>query len=85
MSEHWNPQRKAALLAAIDYELLSIGEVRARFALSDEELAWRRDVAAHGVLALRSTRLQIYRDPAGTPKRPGGIAAIRIAAERKDR
>ena len=60
----WSPQRKAALLLALDYALLSEAEVGNRFWVSDEELAaWRRDLGAYGVPGLRSTRLQIYRDP----------------------
>ena len=59
----WTPQRKAVLLLAIDYQLLSVAESLERFALTEEELAsWRRALGRHGVPGLRATRLQIYRD-----------------------
>jgi hypothetical protein len=60
-TDRWSPQRKAVLLLAIDYDLLSIAEASIRFAVSNEELAaWRRQFGRHGVPAMRSTRLQLY-------------------------
>jgi hypothetical protein len=58
---HWTPQRKIALLLAIDYELLSPAEALERFTLSSEELAsWRRLLTKAGLPAMRSTRLQFF-------------------------
>jgi hypothetical protein len=60
-TNRWSPQRKTALLLALDYDLLSIAEARTRFDLSKEELAsWRRQLGAAGTPAMRSTRLQLY-------------------------
>lgn len=61
MDDHWSPQRKTALLLAIDYRLIAPDEAGARFSLSAEELdSWRREQRAHGLGGLRVTRLQCY-------------------------
>lgn len=70
IAERWSPHRKAALLLALDYDLLTSEEVTSRFELSSEELAtWRRDLAAYGVGGLRSTRVQIYQEHRRVPGR----------------
>lgn len=57
----WSPQRKAALLLALDYDLISLKEAGARFVLSPDEVeSWRRQLSRAGVRALRSTRLQHF-------------------------
>lgn len=65
----WCPERKAALLAALDYQLFDVAEIAERFLLSAEELAaWRRDLGRHGVPGLRATRVQIYQPERLGPK-----------------
>ena len=62
-TSRWVCRRKAQVVAAIDGGLLTADEACTRYALSAEELAsWQRDYARAGVLALRATRLQEYRD-----------------------
>jgi hypothetical protein len=56
---------------------LSLDEARRRYLLSAEEFtAWERAIEAHGVAALRVTRLQLYRGPLPrkwrTARRPAG-------------
>lgn len=61
MTDRWTPQRKTALLLAIDYDLISEAEATHRFALSREEVAsWRRQLGTAGLPAMRSTRLQLF-------------------------
>ncbi len=59
----WVAHRKAAVVKAIDCGALTEEEAAKRYALSAEELSsWRESLAAHGLSALRATRLQHYRN-----------------------
>jgi transposase-like protein len=61
-TKRWVASRKAAVVAAVDQGLLADEEACARYGLTSEELAsWRSALDEHGVGALRTTRLQLYR------------------------
>jgi len=48
---------------AVDAGLITADEAMKTYALSQEELdSWRQAVARHGVLALKATAIQQYRD-----------------------
>jgi hypothetical protein len=60
-TQRWSPQRKTALLLAIDYDLITAADALDRFALSSDELAsWRLKMSTAGLPAMRSTRLQLF-------------------------
>lgn len=62
----WVAHRKAAVVKAIECGALTEEEAARRYALSAEELAsWRDSLAAHGLSALRATRVQHYRNTHG--------------------
>ncbi len=59
----WVIRRKAEVVAAIRGGLLSVDEACARYGLSMEEVeSWQRLVTTHGMLGLRTTRVNLYRD-----------------------
>lgn len=59
----WSPHRKASVVDGLRRGIISIEEACRRYQLSADELrSWQRAIAAHGVGALRVTRLQYYRD-----------------------
>ena len=61
-TRRWVASRKAAVVRAVDYGLISDVEARTTYSLSDEELqAWREAVVKHGEAALKATALQRYR------------------------
>ena len=61
-TRRWVASRKAAVVRAVDFGLISDAEARATYSLSDEELqAWRDAVVKHGEAALKATALQRYR------------------------
>ncbi len=61
-TRRWVASRKAAVVRAVRYGLLSQDEACARYDLSPEELtSWREAVASHGEAALKTTSLQKYR------------------------
>ncbi len=61
-TKRWVASRKAAVVAAVDQGLLGEEAACARYGLTGEELAsWRLALDEHGVGALRTTRLQLYR------------------------
>ena len=63
LNERWTPRRKLALIQAVRGGWVPIEEVVRVYNLSvDEFLSWERDVDRYGVLGLRSTRYQVYRD-----------------------
>ncbi len=65
----WVASRKAAVVDAIARDRLTREEAIARYALSEEELdGWIAAEQAHGVDALRVTRIKAYRDPASEPR-----------------
>lgn len=61
-TKRWVASRKAAVVAAVRHGLLTEAEACARYGLSPEELeSWRQALDEHGVGALRTTRIQLYR------------------------
>jgi hypothetical protein len=62
-TKRWTVRRKAAVVRAVRIGMMSLQGACLRYSLSVEEfLAWQRAVERHGILGLRVTRLQIYRD-----------------------
>ena len=60
----WVASRKAAVVRAVDNGLIAFEEACETYDLSREELeSWSRAVARHGEIALKSTRLQKFRQP----------------------
>jgi hypothetical protein len=58
----WVIRRKAAVVAAVQGGLLSLGDACTRYNLSAEEfLGWQRAVERHGVPGLRITHSRNYR------------------------
>lgn len=63
-TRRWVASRKAVVVKAVAYGLLTREEALDRYALSDEEFeSWRHAVATHGIDALKVTALQKYRQP----------------------
>lgn len=61
-TSRWVVRRKAEVVAAIDGGLITIAEACVRYGLTLEELAsWQRAVEREGMLGLRATRVQHYR------------------------
>ncbi len=61
-TRRWVASRKAIVVKAVVYGLITEAEALERFALSAEEFAlWREAVEKHGEKALRVTTLQKYR------------------------
>ncbi len=61
-TRRWVASRKAVVVKAVVYGLLTEAEAMDRYALSQEEFGlWRRAVEAHGEKALRVTTIQKYR------------------------
>ena len=59
----WVIRRKAEVVAAVTGGLLALDEVCERYNLTIEEFAsWQRAVDRSGMLGLRTTRIQHYRD-----------------------
>jgi len=62
-TKRWVIRRKAEVVAAIHGGLLSVEDACGRYGLSEEEIqAWQRLVHAHGLMGLRTTRVNLYRD-----------------------
>jgi hypothetical protein len=60
----WVARRKAVVVEAVRSGAIDIEDACRCYALSMEEFAaWERAIESHGVPGLRTTRLQIYRDP----------------------
>lgn len=60
----WVASRKAAVVRAVAYNLLTRGEALRRYNLTEEEFAsWEAAVAKHGIGALKVTALQKFRQP----------------------
>ncbi|WBU54287.1 DUF1153 domain-containing protein [Paracoccus sp. SCSIO 75233] len=58
----WVASRKATVVYAVEYDLITRKEAIERYGLSDEEFeSWRRAIEKHGIHALRVTTLQNYR------------------------
>lgn len=63
-TKRWVSRRKAVVVSAVRYGLLSLEDACRRYNLSVEEfLSWQRLIENHGVPGLRATRLQDYRQP----------------------
>lgn len=61
-TRRWVASRKAAVVRAIRGGLITRDEAKEMYAISDEELeSWTSAVRRHGETALKSTRLQKYR------------------------
>ena len=62
-TKRWVVRRKAVLVAAVRGGLLSLEEACERYKLTvDEFLCWQHLIERHGLLGLRTTRVQDYRD-----------------------
>lgn len=60
----WVASRKAAVVQAITFGLMTREEACETWALSDEELcSWETAVTQHGEGALKATKIQKYRQP----------------------
>ncbi|MDT8855395.1 DUF1153 domain-containing protein [Paracoccaceae bacterium Fryx2] len=61
-TRRWVASRKAVVVKAVVYGLITQAEALDRYALSEEEFAlWRAAVEHHGEKALKVTTLQKYR------------------------
>jgi hypothetical protein len=61
-TRRWVASRKAVVVKAVAYGLISESEARERYDLSEEEFAlWREAVMRHGIDALKVTTIQKYR------------------------
>ena len=61
-TRRWVASRKAVVVNAVLYGLLTRSEALERYALSEEEFEiWRKAVETHGVKALKVTAIQKYR------------------------
>ena len=62
-TKRWVVRRKAAVVAAVRADVITLKEACRRYQLSEEEfLAWQRAFEAHGLPGLRTTRILSYRD-----------------------
>jgi hypothetical protein len=63
-TRRWVASRKACVVRAVAYGLVSRDEAKDTYGLSDEELSeWEVAVRDHGEVALKATVLQKYRHP----------------------
>lgn len=63
-TRRWVASRKAAVVRAVVYGLISQPDALERYSLSEEEFnAWLAAVENHGEAALKATALQRYRQP----------------------
>ena len=61
-TKRWVIRRKAEVVAAVRGGLLSLEEACDRYHLSVEEfISWQRMIESHGLMGLRTTRVQDYR------------------------
>lgn len=61
-TRRWVASRKAIVVDAVIYGLMTEPEAMERYALSEEEFAlWREAVRQHGVQGLKVTAIQKYR------------------------
>ena len=62
-TRRWVIRRKAEVVAAVRGGLLSLDEACQRYTLTVEEfLGWQRAIERFGLVGLRATRLQQYRN-----------------------
>lgn len=63
-TRRWVASRKAAVVRAVTYGLITSEQACVEYALSSEELGeWVRALAIHGEAALKTTALQQFRQP----------------------
>ena len=63
-TRRWVASRKAAVVRAVVYGLITQREALERYQISEEEfMEWVRAVSDHGEQALKATLLQKYRQP----------------------
>ena len=63
-TSRWVASRKAAVVRAVAYGLISQKDALDRYHLSEEEFGeWQLAVENHGEAALKATALQRYRQP----------------------
>ena len=63
-TRRWVASRKASLVKAVKYGLITLAEAMETYCLSEEEFAsWQSAVETHGEAALKVTALQRYRQP----------------------
>jgi len=61
-TRRWVASRKALVVKAVKYGLITESEAMERYDLSDEEFAsWSYAIENHGEAALKTTRVQQYR------------------------
>lgn len=82
----WSPQRKAAVVEAVQSGLIGLDEACRRYQLSAEEfLEWQQALKVHGVGGLSVTRSKYYRHalrPDGRWRARGGQSPTDIVAPR---
>lgn len=62
-TKRWVASRKAAVVAAVNAEVISKEDVERSYGISEEELEqWVNSLQKHGVGGLRTTRMQAYKD-----------------------
>ncbi len=63
-TRRWVASRKAAVVKGVVFGLIPLKEALKRYELSEEEyFSWQSAVEKHGVVALKTTSLQKYRQP----------------------
>lgn len=61
-TRRWVASRKAIVVKAVAFGLITEAEARERYDLSEEEFAlWKQAVIRHGIQALKVTAIQKYR------------------------
>ena len=61
-TRRWVASRKAIVVKAVEFGLITTDEALATYSLSAEELeSWQNAVKSHGEAALKTTSLQKYR------------------------
>ena len=60
----WVARRKAAVVAAVRDDVITMAAALHRYQLTEEEfLSWQRAFESHGLPGLRATFIQQYREP----------------------
>jgi hypothetical protein len=68
LTTRWVIRRKAEVVLAVHAGLLSLEEACSRYRLTAEEFfSWKNAIERHGLLALRTTQLQQYRQGEDEP------------------
>lgn len=63
-TKRWVASRKATVVKAVQYGLLTVDQAIERYELSEEELShWLRAATEHGEEGLKTTRTQKFRQP----------------------